>query len=91
MGMDREFFGNSAEDNHNTLLKKYNDLLDRHNDAVEIIEEFGDIDRDHHKMWVIDQVVRKLLGTAYVNWVKSYEEEDEFGEKQYEWDTGIAP
>ncbi len=37
-------------------------------------------------MWVIDQIIRKLLKNNYDNWVKEYEEDGE-----YLWDTGINP
>lgn len=56
--------------------------------ALEIAWEYGQFDGAHHKMWVIDQMVR-VLSDDYYKFVKEYEEED--GEKQYEWDYGIAP
>ena len=56
--------------------------------ALEIAWEYGQFDGAHHKMWVIDQMVR-VLSDDYDKFVKEYEEED--GEKQYEWDYGIAP
>lgn len=56
--------------------------------ALEIAWEYGQFDGAHHKMWVIDQMVR-VLSDDYDKFVKEYEEED--GEKQYEWDCGIAP
>lgn len=31
--------------------------------AVNYIERYGQIDGDHHKLWVMDQVVRILKGT----------------------------
>ncbi len=31
--------------------------------ALEYIERYGQIDGDHHKLWVLDQVTRILLGT----------------------------
>jgi hypothetical protein len=37
---------------------------------------------DHHRMWVIDQMVRALTGDQYNQWVKSLDDE---------WDEGIAP
>lgn len=54
--------------------------------AVEIAAESGDIDGGHHKMWVIDQMLRCLLGNQYSTWRESYEEGGLF-----EWDEGIAP
>lgn len=60
------------------------------------IAPYGAIDGAHHKMWVIDQMVRALLGSeeAYKAWTHEmlgeYDEENE--EYEYEeWDEGIAP
>lgn len=55
-------------------------------DALALAWQYGQIDGGHHKMWVIDQMVRVLLGDEYEKWVKEYEGDDE-----YEWDVGIAP
>lgn len=52
--------------------------------------EYGAIDGDHHKMWVIDQIVRALTGADYEKWVKAFCD-GEAGPETYEWDTGIAP
>lgn len=60
--------------------------------ALRCIEEFGGIDGDHHKQWVLDQVVRSLVGgdEAYEDWVeKQCDGED--GPETYSWDEGIAP
>lgn len=59
-------------------------------EALEIAFQYGQIDGDHHKTWVIDQMVR-VLADDYDKFVKEYEEEDENGEKLYIWDCGIAP
>lgn len=55
-------------------------------DALDLAWQYGQIDGGHHKMWVIDQMVRVLLGDEYEKWVQEYEGDDE-----YEWDVGIAP
>lgn len=62
-------------------------LTERIDAAMAFAESYGHIDGDHHKAWVIDQMVRALLGTRdrYVQWVLEYEGED------YDWGTGIAP
>lgn len=52
--------------------------------------ESGTIDGDWHKMWVIDQMVRKLTGPKYKQWVKDFENGEE-GPETYAWDVGIAP
>lgn len=61
-------------------------------EALDTAFSYAQIDGGHHKMWVIDQMVRKLLVTeeAYNEWVKKYCEEDgDMG--AYEWDIGGAP
>ena len=60
--------------------------------ALSLAWQYGQIDGDWHKMWVIDQMVRALCGSQekYIEWVKLYETPlgaDEY----YEWNTGIAP
>lgn len=48
--------------------------------AIKIINDYGYIDGEHHKQWVIDQVVRRLLGDFdYKIWADK------------DWDVGIAP
>ena len=72
--------------------------------ALKTASEFAYIDGDHHKMWVIDQMVRSLTGcpleTRTANDYKgrpySYEalgESDAYREfiGDGHWDTGIAP
>lgn len=63
--------------------------------ALNIAWEYGQIDGGHHKMWVIDQMVRALCGDndVYEKWVKEYEhsDEDDDYDDYYEWDVGIAP
>lgn len=50
---------------------------------------YGCIDGGHHKMWVIDQMLRGLLADEYdeviANWCKNDDGDD------FEWDVGIAP
>lgn len=59
--------------------------------ALSLAWRYGQIDGGHHKMWVIDQMVRVLCGSneEYSKWVEAYETPD--GQDYYEWDTGIAP
>ena len=55
--------------------------------AISLALRYGQIDEGHHKMWVIDQILRGLLGDAkYEEAIALYENDGE-----YEWDTGIAP
>lgn len=60
--------------------------------ALSIAWSYGQIDGAHHKMWVIDQMVRALCENEkeYADWVEAYETpltEDDY----YVWDKGIAP
>lgn len=63
--------------------QKYKEVINR---AVQLAYQYAQIDGGHHKMWVIDQMMRILLGSKYDNFVKEYEEDGE-----YEWNIGIAP
>lgn len=66
-------------------------LKDRINKALKIATEDGGIDGDHHKMWVIDQMVRALTTEdEYQRFVADHNSGDE-GPKAYQWDEGIAP
>jgi hypothetical protein len=56
--------------------------------AVEVAFSYGLIDGDHHKMWVIDQMLRALLGKDYKKTVKKNRLEDDPADY---WDTGIPP
>jgi len=55
--------------------------------AISLALQYGQIDEAHHKTWVIDQMLRELLGdTGYEEAIALYENDSE-----YKWDTGIAP
>lgn len=54
------------------------------------LAEYGSYDGDHHKMWVIDQIVRVLTGDGYDAWVRTFCAGED-GPNTYAWDTGIAP
>ena len=58
--------------------------------ALEVAERFGGIDGDHHKTWVIDQMVRALTGKGYAAWVADMKDGAD-GPNTYDWDEGIAP
>ena len=49
--------------------------------AVEVASEYGPVDGEHHKMWVIDQMLRVLIPDEY---------EEQFGSDQ-NWDEGAPP
>ena len=59
--------------------------------AVDII--FSAADGDHHRQWVLDQVLRTLLGDKYEEEVRRHcMTVDADGQWQtYGWDVGIAP
>ena len=67
-----------------------NDAQTRIDHAVELIFDYGGIDGGHHKMWVLDQVARTLLGDDYDETVRLACDGNE-GPNTYDWDTGIAP
>jgi hypothetical protein len=62
-------------------------MENRIDQACHLIYNYGGIDGDHHKQWILDQVLKILLGPEdYDLWLENYE-----GGGQYEWDKGIAP
>ena len=71
--------------------------------ALEFASSYGSIDGGHHKMWVIDQMVRALTdcpiikepdfqgeSEEYKQWVKEHCAGED-GPDSYEWDCGCAP
>lgn len=58
--------------------------------AISLGIECGDIDGGHHKMWVIDQMIRILAGDNY-DAVIADACNGEDGPETYGWDCGIAP
>lgn len=60
--------------------------------ALKIAWSYGQIDGDHHKTWVIDQMVRELCGSEeeYKKFVDIYEAPVGY-EDYFKWNTGIAP
>jgi hypothetical protein len=83
------------------------DLPERVEKALGIAAALGQISGDHHKTWVIDQMVRALTGciskrVGGQSQLRLGESEEyrefvriaragEDGPDTYEWDTGIAP
>lgn len=63
---------------------------DRINLALTLARRYGGIDGDHHKAWVIDQMVRSLAGDGYVQFV-SESKSGADGPDTYDWDEGIPP
>jgi len=58
--------------------------------ALELAVRYGGIDGDHHKAWVIDQMVRVLAGDEYTQLVIDAKAGDD-GPNTYGWNEGIAP
>lgn len=57
--------------------------------ALLVAHMYGSTDGAHHKMWVIDQMVR-ALADDYEKWVAEHNMGEE-GPDTYEWNVGIAP
>jgi len=65
-----------SDDSRNELLKFVTEGKPKDEaiaEALSLILSFGQIDGDHHKTWAIDQVVRKLAGEKYQDFVDFYE------------------
>lgn len=62
----------------------------RNKAALDIAIRHGQIDGDHHKAWVIDQIVRALTGDAYAATIKEACDGED-GPETYGWDTGTPP
>lgn len=78
------------------MADKYTEELKRHQaeekieEALKMILRYGGIDGGHHKMWVLDQVVRILTGDDYEQWVTDAKDGED-GPNTYDWDEGIPP
>lgn len=60
-------------------------------EALEVADSYAGIDGGHHKMWVIDQIIRILTGDDYEEWVRVHTQGPDGAAGYYEWDEGIAP
>ena len=58
--------------------------------ALDVAFCYAGFDGGHHNMWVIDQMVRNLLGDGYDKWVERFQSGED-GPETYCWDEGIAP
>jgi hypothetical protein len=54
-------------------------------EAMAIAETCAMYQGEHHKQWVIDQMIRALLGADYEDW------RVELATVEAEWDEGVAP
>jgi hypothetical protein len=69
-------------------MNKRKSLGVRITNALLVAFDYGMDDGAHHKQWVIDQMVRELLGTEanYRQWKAGYEQGGD-----YYWDEGTPP
>lgn len=58
--------------------------------AIELATQYGGIDGDHHKAWVIDQMVRVLAGERYDEVIREAKAGED-GPETYDWNEGVAP
>lgn len=58
--------------------------------ALDLAVRYGGISGEHHKDWVIDQMVRVLAGDGYDELVRKACDGGD-GPDTYSWDCGIAP
>ena len=66
-------------------------LGNRIRDALDVALGFGSIEGDHHRAWVVDQMVRKLTGPHYLAFRELHVQVDDEGESWDSWEEGIAP
>lgn len=72
------------------VIRKLDSPGYRIEEALDIAFCYGSSDGEHHKAWVIDQMVRALIPDLYVKWVESHNAGED-GADTYSWPTGIAP
>lgn len=74
---------------------KNSDLSVRISKACNLVWDYGYVEGEHHKQWLIDRMLRELMThDEYRQWVKNYNEpeEDENGDEiALEWSEGTAP
>lgn len=66
------------------------DAEHRVREAVAICLLYGGVDGGHHKQWLLDQMLRILLGEEYDERIADWKSGED-GPETYEWDEGIAP
>jgi hypothetical protein len=71
---------------------KYSEHADavKIDEAIHLATQYGGIDGEHHKAWVIDQMVRILAGERYPQIVAEARNGGD-GPETYDWNEGIAP
>ena len=97
-GGDEQYYQQALEEEMERLSDKLlaaspmEDTETKIKKALSVAWNYGQIDGDHHKAWVIDQMVKCLCGSdeAYDEWIQQYESPEMDGEG-YDWDPGVAP
>ncbi len=59
-------------------------------EVMAMVEQYGQIDGDHNKAWVLDQIARTIKGKRYKAWVKAMRAGED-GPDTYGYEEGIAP
>ena len=67
-------------------------ITEKDQTILNLIFRYGGIDGEHHKQWLLNEIVRTTTETEeeYEQWVDKYED-GENGSQTYFWDIGIAP
>ena len=73
-------------DAERALLQQCGNLQSRITAATALVDRYGMTAGEHHQQWLIDQILRALLGEGYDAWVAAYNKPG-----YVTWDTGIAP
>ncbi len=60
------------------------------NDAIKLAIRYGQTDGSHHRLWVIDQMVRILAGDDYKRIIADACDGED-GPDTYEWEGGTPP
>lgn len=58
--------------------------------ALKVAFDYGAVDGERYKQWVIDQMVRALTGDQYEEWVRKFNFGLD-GEDSQLWESGYAP
>lgn len=77
------------------------EMVSRIDAALEVAWEWGNVEGEHHVRWIIDQMIRELLGDLYAAWVDRWQNDFTFDDGEpspesgdgmfIEWDCGIPP
>lgn len=79
-----------APDGSDQLPETPEELQARIDAAIAFAVQHGVVVGDHHKAWVIDQMVRILAGDKYEHIVKEAKDGED-GPDTYDWDEGLSP